>query len=141
MGLSKRQQMLIRIGEAVVNGDNPNPADVEYCRNTAKGGGNPRKGMSKKQFYKMMNLSLAYMVNMRIHGMDKDTAFIEARKSLDIQTVDVKSLEAFCAYARSNKPPPNPEMANDLLHARAAFQQLDIGYIKLPNHPNYKPLI
>lgn len=120
MGISKRQQMLIRIGEAFVNGDNPNPADVEYCRLTTAG---RPQGMSYKQFLKMLNHAFAYLYNMA-QGMNSEEAREEANKGMGV-AVPEKSLESYCKYLKSGPLPDDQRARWHLEYTRAALEQVE----------------
>jgi hypothetical protein len=138
MKLSEKQKALIRIGTAYVNGETPNPLDVDIAKRTTKGG--RPKGMSYKQFAKMLNMAFSYFHAKSVKHMTPDDAFEDAKKVTGVN-VGRKSLDAFCSYMRSGETPTDPKWQHYLEHTRAALEQVEYGFTKLPNHPDYKPRI
>jgi len=140
MSLSEKQKALIRIGTAYINDETPNPLDVEIAKRNNKGG--RPKGRSEEHFYRMLNLAFSYIYARKKKNMTPDEAFDDAMKLNDVKVnVDRHSLKEYCSFLRSGATPPNPKWQTYLEHTRAALEQVEHGFMKLPNHPDYKPRI
>ena len=157
MKLSEKQKALIRIGTAYVNGETPNPLDVDIAKRGIKGG--RPKGMSYNQFQRKLRIAFSYFHAKSVKKMSPDDAFVDAMKTFkedeeerakargeDPSKVKInypgrKSLDDFCSYMRSGETPTDPKWQFQLEHTRAALEQVEHGFMKLPNHPDYKPRI
>lgn len=137
MNESERKKALIRIGEAYIFGEEPNPIDVALAKKYTKDGS--RKGIGYDQFHKQINMAYRYFYAKSVEKM----THAEAEKvTMDtFYHVSGKSLESYCKFLRSGPTPEDAKMQWHLEHTRAALEQVEHGFMKLPNHPDYKPRI
>jgi len=136
MKKSKKEQAQIRIAEAVVNGITPDPADIEYRRQT-NAGGRP-DGKSYKQIVRELDFAWVYYNARKREGMTHEQAFKFTKEDMGMH-IDVTTLRKYCSYHRSGATPADPKSIEYMEYARAALEQLENGFMKLPNHPDYKP--
>ena len=143
MKKSERQKAIERVSRAIGNGETPDPIDVATAGRSDKGG-RPR-GKSYKQFVKEMDIAWVYMCARKMQKMTPDEAFEFVKKDMkchtkaDELTEQMEYIYRYCSRHKSAKTPTDPRQREYLEHARAAFEQVEHGYMKLPNHPEYKP--
>lgn len=131
MALTERQKTFIRIGTAYVNGETPDPVDVESVKKPNKGG-RPATGESLEQFQRKISIAWCYFYARAKKNMTPDEALADALKAWDFHgfRLGKDSLKDFCSYLTSGKIPDDPKQADLLAHTRAALRQVYPKYAK-----------
>ncbi len=124
---SERKKALIRIGTAYVNGETPDPLDIEIAKRSTKGG---RPGGETFEHFQMkVSIAWCYFYARAQKNMNPDEALSDAIKAWpDHSNVGRDSLKEFCSYLKSGKSPTDPRKRFLLEHSRAALRQVDRKY-------------
>ena len=91
-----------------------------------------------------MDIAWVYMCARKMQKMTRDEAFEFVKKDMnchtkaDELTEQMEDIYRYCSRHKSAPPPTDPRQREYLEHTRAAFEQVEHGYMKLPNHPDYK---
>lgn len=136
MKKSERQKALERIGKAYLSGGIQDPADIELANRSDKGG--RPVGTTYQRFYKRLDFAWVYICARKMNGMTHKEAFAFTKEDMKMH-IEEPTLYRYCSYYRSGITPDDTRLKEYLEHARAALEQVENGFMKLPNHPDYKP--
>jgi len=125
MSMTERQKALIRIGTAYVNGETPDPLDVDIAKRSSAGG--RPKGSDRKHFIMMLNMAFSYFHARKYMKLSCDDAFAYAVNLSDTPNVSQDSLKAYCSYLRSEEFPADQWMKDYLIQTRIALKQSEAG--------------
>jgi hypothetical protein len=146
MKKTEKQKAINKIGLAYLNGETPAPSDIEKAKRSVKGG--RPTGKSYEQVVKELDFAWVYFCAKKFYGMSRKEAFESAKKDMKSHAgsdnanelaIEMPTLYKYCNYLKTGKAPSDPKIKNYIEHARAALEQIENGFMKLPNHPDYKP--
>lgn len=143
MAKTEKQKAKDRMLDAYRNGVTPDPLDIALADRSDKGGRPTATAEDKvKRFYRKINLAYAYKFERKITKLPIAEAFESAKELTGVTMLEKDSLNEYCSYLKSvplSETPQDEKVQWQLMHTRAALEQLEHGFMKLPNHPDYKP--
>jgi len=120
MKKSNREKALIRIGNAVVDGCEPDPADLELARRSDKGG--RPVGPDPKRFIERMNFTRVFLYARNAMGMSYDDAVARTERVTG-KYIEKGLLYKYCSYLKSGEPPADEGLKAFLNYFRSTYDK------------------